>query len=721
MLTIDGPGANVLTVSGGGTSGILSITSGSSATGAGITISGLTLGDGSAASGGAVVNAGTLALSGCALTDDSATSAGGGVDNTGTLTLTDCTLSGDTAANQGGGIYNYKGAVTLSNCTLSGNTAHYGGAIYDLLATVTLANCTVASNSAFFMGGIDVPSSGSMNLFNTIVAGNAGGDITGTVSGDNNLIEGPIGIGSFTTGVNGNIVGVNPMLGPLAYNGGPTETMALLPGSPAIDAGDSTIPGGTALVAPYSTDQRGAQRIKGAAVDIGAFEYGPQIIFVTSLADSGSSGITLRDALDFVDNIDPSGGDTITFAPGLTGTITLTQGMLPSGAANYAIEGPGANLLTIDAQNNSGILAIPSGSIVNLTGLTLANGSAMYGGAILNSGTLSVSDCTVSGSQAIGEGGGIWNDGTLTMVNCTMSDNVAGNGGGIANFGIATLTDCTVSGNSAVTTFGFQGDGGGIYNYNSEVLNLNDCTIAGNSAVSGGGLDNIGEGVAILNNTIVAAFNGSTGGDIAGFVTGSNNLIDDASTAGGLTSDSGNVLGENAMLGPLGNYGGPTQTIDLLPGSPAIGAGDSALVPPAIVFDQRGLLRFNGSAVDIGAFEIRGADSAGHHACRCRRRRQRPAPRGGHVAARRDRLRGRRARWRRHHHVLAPAHGNDRFDGRSVAGNHRGHDDRRTGCERALDQWPGEERHSVRERRRHRDDFWADIHRRQCNLWRRHR
>ena len=135
------------------------------------------------------------------------------------------------------------------------------------------------------------------------------------------------------------------------------------------------------------------------------------------------------------------------------------------------------------------------------------------------------------------------------------------------------------------------------------MLNLNDCTIAGNSAVSGGGLDNIGEGVAILNNTIVAAFNGSTGGDIAGFVTGSNNLIDDASTAGGLTSDSGNVLGENAMLGPLGNYGGPTQTIDLLPGSPAIGAGDSALVPPAIVFDQRGLLRFNGSAVDIGAFE----------------------------------------------------------------------------------------------------------------------
>ena len=385
LLTIAGPGANVLTVSGGGSSGILSITSGSSATGAGITISGLTLGDGSAASGGAVVNAGTLALSACALTDDSATSAGGGVDNTGTLTLTDCTLSGDTAANQGGGIYNYKGAVTLSNCTLSGNTAHYGGAIYDLLATVTLANCTVASNSAFFMGGIDAPSSGSMNLFNTIVAGNSG--VISPVRSQATITSSRarIGIGSFTTGVDGNIVGVNPMLGPLAYNGGPTETMALLPGSPAINAGDSTIPGGTALSAAYSTDQRGAQRIKAAAVDIGAFEYGPQIIFVTSLADSGSSGITLRDALDFVDNIDPSGGDTITFAPGLTGTITLTQGMLPSGAANYAIEGPGANLLTIDAQNNSGILAIPSGSIVNLTGLTLANGSAMYGGAILNS------------------------------------------------------------------------------------------------------------------------------------------------------------------------------------------------------------------------------------------------------------------------------------------------------------------------------------------------
>jgi CSLREA domain-containing protein len=602
LLTIAGPGASVLAVSGQGKSAILSITSGSIAAGAGITISGLTLADGSATNGGALVNAGSLKLIGCALSNNTATN-GGGVFNTGSLTLADCTLSGDTASGQGGGIYNYKGALTLANCTLSGNSARFGAAIYDLLATVTLANCTVASNSAFFIGGIDVPLGGSMNLFNTIVAGNTGGDITGTVAGNNNLIEGPYGTGGLTTGVSGNIVGVNPMLGPLAYNGGPTQTMALLPGSPAINAGDSTIPGGTSLVAPYSTDERGAERIKGAAVDLGAFEYGPQIIFVTSLADSGSSGITLRDALDVVGNIDPFGGDTITFAPRLTGTITLSQGMLPSGAANYTIEGPGAMLLTIDARKNSGILAIPSGSIVKLTGLTLTGGSAMYGGAIENSGTLSLGNCTVSGSQAIAQGGGIFNDGALAMVNCTMSDNVAGNGGGIANFDSATLINCTLSGNRAVTTFGFQGDGGGIYNYDSSVLNLYDCTVAGNSAVSGGGLDNIGFGVTMLNNTIVAAFNGSTGGDITGFVTGSNNLIDDASTAGGLTSASANVLGEGAMLGPLGHYGGPIPTIDLLPGSPAVDAGDDALVPPGIVYDQRGILRFNGNAVDIGAFE----------------------------------------------------------------------------------------------------------------------
>ena len=112
----------------------------------------------------------------------------------------------------GGGLYNGSGDATVVNCTFSGNTASTGG------------------------GGLYI-AGGTATLANTIVAGN-NNDISGTVSGSYNLI-GTGGSGGLVNGTNGNQVGVaNPGLGPLQDNGGPTWTMALLPGSPAIDAGD---------------------------------------------------------------------------------------------------------------------------------------------------------------------------------------------------------------------------------------------------------------------------------------------------------------------------------------------------------------------------------------------------------------------------------------------------------------------------------------------------
>ena len=188
------------------------------------------------------------------------------------------------------------------------------------------------------------------------------------------------------------------------------------------------------------------------------------------------------------------------------------------------------------------------------------------GGGVFNSGTLALSGCTVSGNSAL-NGGGVYNRGTLTLSGCTVTGDSAFNGGGVENGGTLTLSGCTVTGDSA----GFFG--GGVENFGT--LTMSGCTVTGDSAGGGGGLYNTATGTVALNSTIVA--NSLGGGDIVnnGVLTGSHDLIGDGS--GGIVG-TGNLLGTvanpiNPLLAPLGNYGGPTQTTALLPGSPAIDQG----------------------------------------------------------------------------------------------------------------------------------------------------
>src|SRR5262249_52026929 len=143
---------------------------------------------------------------------------------------------------------------------------------YSVIGRLTITNCTISQNQARYDGGIltDQNFNTSTRLFNTIVAANGPDDLSGhAVATDSafNLIGNAGSAGGLVNGVNGNIVGVDPKLGPLAYNGGPTQTMALLPFSPALNAG------GNALIPPgVTTDQRGNARIRANTVDIGAFE-----------------------------------------------------------------------------------------------------------------------------------------------------------------------------------------------------------------------------------------------------------------------------------------------------------------------------------------------------------------------------------------------------------------------------------------------------------------
>ncbi len=237
--------------------------------------------------GGGIYNDGTLTLTDCILSTNT-TDNGGGILNNGTLTLAGCVLSGNSATTSGGGIYN-NNLVSLTNCTLSGNNATTsGGGIYNppIAIPVNLTGCTLSGNSATTGGGIYNGASGMLNFANTIIANSvSGGDCANSgaiMTNINNLVEdGTCSIGSI------GFVSGDPNLGPLANNGGPTQTHALLPGSLAIDAGDD------AAAAGIIYDQRGVgfARISDGAlarsltVDIGAFELQAATVPVPTMSE----------------------------------------------------------------------------------------------------------------------------------------------------------------------------------------------------------------------------------------------------------------------------------------------------------------------------------------------------------------------------------------------------------------------------------------------------
>jgi CSLREA domain-containing protein len=336
-------------------------------------------------------------------------------------------------------------------------------------------------------------------------------------------------------------------------------------------------------------------------------------IVVNTLADTfdlNPNVTSLREAINIANGF--AGDDVITFLPGLTGTIQLSSA-LPDLNSNIDIQGPGANVLAVrrNAGGDYRILLINAATVA-ISGLTLTNGNTPGdGGAILNGGTLTLSNSTLSGNHAT-YGGGISNQGTLTLSNSTLSGNSAGlSGGAILNGGMLTLSNSTLSGNHA--TF----SGGGLYNFTkgSNSATLTNATITANRAdttAPGGGIFTVG--TLMLRNTIVAGNSHGTAGardDIFGAVGASAfNLVGDGTGLSGITNNDANgnqvgVTGSNPnpidpRLGPLQDNGGPTFTHALLSDSPAIDRGLAPGLAPAA--DQRGVGR--SGAADVGAFEF---------------------------------------------------------------------------------------------------------------------
>lgn len=218
------------------------------------------IGDTNAHGGGIRTQSNTLTVTDCTFDSNAAGGDGGGIRNNGALTISGTTFSGNAAGNNGGGLY-ASGTTHATNCTVSSNTAGSNGGGMFVQSTTTLTNCTVAENSAENLGG-GIYRNQTLSMSNTIVAYNAGGaDVhNGFTDLGYNIVEDGGGI-SEETSMSG-----DPMLGPLADNGGPTMTHALLPGSPALVNGDCA--GGE-----ITFDQRGMPRPQCNFCDIGAFEF----------------------------------------------------------------------------------------------------------------------------------------------------------------------------------------------------------------------------------------------------------------------------------------------------------------------------------------------------------------------------------------------------------------------------------------------------------------
>jgi hypothetical protein len=295
-------------------------------------------------------------------------------------------------------------------------------------------------------------------------------------------------------------------------------------------------------------------------------------------------------------------------APG--GTLTLSNSTVSDNTATGCCGGIGNDVggtLEINSTTISGNTAVDSGGIYNAGSLTLnssiiSNNIASSGraGGIGNGGAITINGATVTGNTATLDAGGIGNDigGTLEINSSTISGNTAltQSGGGIGNAGTATLTNVTASGNWAAQYAGGVGNNGGS-------LTINSSTITGNTATLGGGVSNRPGSMADLKNTVVA---NNAAGDCDGTITSTGHNLDGDNTCN-LTA-AGDLPGVNPLLGPLAENGGPTQTHALLPGSRAIDAGSPDCPPPYT--DQRGVVRPQGAACDIGAFELVG-DSDG--------------------------------------------------------------------------------------------------------------
>jgi hypothetical protein len=309
------------------------------------------------------------------------------------------------------------------------------------------------------------------------------------------------------------------------------------------------------------------------------------------------------------------------------GNLTVNSCTLSSGGSVALYNSQHATLTvnnsTISDNSGGGIQNVGSATI-NYSTITGNRGPySSYGGGIVNTGNLTISNSTISGNKSIGSAAGYVTGGPSGSTVHVVAAGTGTGGGIYMGGGTLTISSSTIADNEAeggssagldVPGLAGNGYGGGLYIAGGTVT-INNSTLAGNSASGGGGyhpgsgygggIDNAaGAGALQMYDTILAnnTANAADGPDLNGSVTShGHNLI--GNTTGGSGFVASDLLNVNPQLGHLQNNGGPTQTIALSGGSPAINAGDNTNAP---AYDQRGpgFPRIVGGTIDIGAFEV---------------------------------------------------------------------------------------------------------------------
>jgi hypothetical protein len=585
-LTLDGQNSvQVLTVNSGVT----------------LVLNNLTIANGkSSFDGGGIENSGTLIVTNSTFSGNSTPqNIGGGIYNEGTALVTNTTFSGNSAPiGQGGAIYNF-GSLVVTNSTFSGNSDEFGGGALANAATAQVTNTTFSHNSTQGLGGA-IYNTGSLTVTSSTLAGNTAPTTAGYGGGgiynnfeqttlENTIIVGSgasgkdclVGDGTITDhGYNLDDDGTcglssanhslsndhNANLGPLASNGGLTQTFALESGSDAIA---KIPPGVNGCATTVPNDQRGVSRPQNADgyCSMGAYEaYNTtNSSTITNCSNDGQ----LRTALGIAGRI--------IFECG--GTITLTQPLTTLGPT--LIDGNGHNV-TLSGGNN--LPVIINGSTLILNGLTIANGSESFGdgGGAANAGTMIVTNSTFANNHADNAGGALFSTGILLIVtNSTFSGNSAP--------GPAAIYSDSGSGNPVIVT-------GSTFSGHSLTAGTNDSVIYAQS------------GTVTFQNSLIAGNTLNIGSNCAAlsgvFTDLGYNLDDDGSC--GFSSANGSLSNNNgANPGSLSSNGGPTQTVPLTYPSTALDAIPITASACGVSPDQRAVLRPQGFACDIGAFEAK--------------------------------------------------------------------------------------------------------------------
>jgi hypothetical protein len=525
---------------------------------------------------------------------------------------------------QGGGIFSNGGVLTLSKVSVHGNVAisggttanggvAQGGGIYFATGVLRVTDSKVTDNWAISsspyrvtaLGG-GIRTSGTLSVVRSSVSSNRvlgdSSDEEAEVSGGGIYQSGgPVSVSS--SHIDGNRA--------TSHGLGDGQTTSSVGGGVAID-------NGTALSITHSTVNGNRLTAVTSGFESSALATGGAIS-ARFTKGAASDSAFLGNRVTGVSSDGPASvlGGALDLSPSQSFSMTRTRIVGSVESADAGLDGNGYGGGISYAGDLSVILSTVSSNTIRVHGGSDfgdgAGGGIFDGSGGGGSPALTVRNSTVSGNRLLvssagadstAAGGGISAGGALTMSRSTVSGNVAsagldGRAGGLALSGSMTdsIVNSTIASNQAA---GFHSNAGGIET-DAQTLNVTDTTVARNSAGSGGGLVVTG-GTTTLRATIVAKNTASHSPDCRGLISSAgHNLIGKTLGCAGFGAIASDKKGVDAKLGLLAANGGPTRTLALLSGSPALNAITPAQC--AVAKDQRGVKRPQGTRCDIGSFE----------------------------------------------------------------------------------------------------------------------